>query len=124
MAFDRKKYLAMQRELGGNEVILSRPPGTHPAPVEPQDAPLAVSASSDVSPMAVPRAPASPEPAPSKKGKHWSVDAPPIPSAPGLIIPPLPRGLMDQASPWNSLDDVARVIAGCVKCFLCQGRKR
>lgn len=96
MARDPRKYLQLQRDLGGNEVILSRPPGTQPPGTQPSTA---------------------------STRKHWSVDAPPIPTEQGLIIPARERGLMDTAPAWNTLEEVAGVIAGCTKCFLCQGRR-
>ncbi len=104
MALDRRKYLAMQRELGGNEVILSQPPGS-PRPTG--EAPTGV-------PAAAPTAP------PARR--HWSVDAPPIPTEPGITIPPRERGLLEAAPAWSSLDEVAGTIASCTRCFLAQGR--
>lgn len=102
MALDRRKYLALQRELGGNEVILSRPLGD--SPPEPPPTP--------------------PQPQGPPPRKHWSVDAPAIPDGPGVVVPPLQRGLMESTAVWESLADVARVIAGCTRCFLCQGRRK
>lgn len=112
MSVDRKRYLAIQRELGGNEVILSRPlegPGDH----------------RETATKAVPvHSPNDTQAPPLPPRKHWSVDAPPIPTESGLIIPPRQRGLMDQAAEWKSLDEVARVVSSCTKCFLSQGRKK
>lgn len=100
MADSRKKYLELQRDLGGNEVILSQPldqllRGT---PLPPSSA--------------------------TRSAKHWSVDAPPIPSEPGLTITAPSRGLVEAAPEWNSLEEVAGVIAGCRKCLLCEGRTK
>lgn len=104
MALDRKKYLQLQRELGGNEVILSRSLGS--------DRELSHTEAAEPSP-----------PAAAPPRKHWSVDAPPIPAETGVMVPPRQRGLMEEAA-WKSLDEVAQVIAGCTRCFLCQGRKK
>jgi len=48
------------------------------------------------------------------------MDAPPIPTIPGIAIP----ALLEAPSPWSTLEEVAATIAGCRKCFLCQGRTR
>jgi uracil-DNA glycosylase len=122
LAFDRKKYLRLQKELGGNEVILSRPLTESLRVAEGAEA---ISEGSP-RPLPGPRddTPSIPSP-PSALSvrKHWSVDAPPIPVQPGVVIPPRQRGLMEDAPAWKSLDEVAHVVAGCTKCFLCQGRK-
>jgi len=114
LARDVRKYLALQQELGGNEVILSRPLTESLRDAEGVEA---ISAGSP-RPQERPRddTPA----APSRK--HWSVDAPPIPTIAGLVVPPRERGLMEEGPAWETLDEVARVIAGCRKCFLCEGR--
>ncbi len=124
MAPDRKRYLALQRELGGNEVILSVPLGSPRPPGESlrgAEGPEAISEGSP-RPLPPPRHDTPSPPAPPTR-KHWSADAPPIPTGPGVIVPGRERGLMDPSAEWNSLDEVARVVAGCTKCFLCQGRK-
>lgn len=109
MALDRRKYLALQRELGGNEVILS-------------------GSLESLRRAEAPEAPAPPAATPPTPGaasrKHWSVDAPPIPDGPGVVIPPLQRSLMESTPAWDRLEDVARAIAGCTRCFLCQGRRK
>ncbi len=93
----------MQRELGGNEVILSRRLGEEAAPGD--------------------EAAPSDEAAPAPSKKHWSVDAPPIPSEPGLVVPPRQRALLDATPVWGSLEEVAQAVSRCTACFLCQGRK-
>ena len=92
MSEARRKYLELQRELGGNELILS--------------------------------APASSRPATSRPSKHWTVDAPAIPSTPGIVVPGRDSGLLAAPSQWNTLEEVAATVAGCRTCFLCEGRKR
>lgn len=123
MGPDRKKYLAMQRELGGNEVILSVPLGSP----RPSGESLRGAEGSEAIPTGSPRPLARPRDdtlsVPAAR-KHWSVDAPPIPDSPGIIVPARDRGLMDPAAEWVSLEEVARTVAGCTKCFLCQGRKQ
>lgn len=110
MSDARSKYLELQRQLGGNELILTTPPGEdllsssiqHPAP-SPQP----------------PTPSTQPRPA-----RHWSIDAPPIPDAPGIIVPGPDQGLLAVPSPWRTLQEVAAEIASCRKCFLCEGRTR
>lgn len=104
MAADPRKYLALQRELGGNEVILSRPLGEPTVREEDTSSPPPLSS-------------------PSVR-KHWSADAPPIPTEVGIIVPPRVRGLMDPAPDWKTLDEVAREVSTCTRCFLAQGRKK
>jgi uracil-DNA glycosylase family 4 len=139
LAPDRRKYLELQRALGGKEVILSKPlteslrgaerpdesreksprplPGPRdaalPAPSEPR--------ALDAAPPAPPQPREEQGAGPAKK--HWSVDAPPIPTLPGIIVPVRERSLMEGEQVWENLDEVARVIAGCTKCFLSQNRK-
>jgi len=103
----RSRYLAMQRELGGDELILS---GLGE---------LGRSAGQAVAPESAPEPPpARPTPA------DWRKGAPPVPDLPGLTITAPARGLMDQAPGWASLDEVARTIATCELCFLCKGRTK
>jgi DNA polymerase len=100
----QRRYLELQRELGGNEVILAD--GRAPVPSPPPTA----------------RAPARPS-EPSVR-KHWSHDAPPLPTVPGLSVPAPAEDLLAAAAEWKTLDEVASVIAACRKCFLCEGRTR
>ena len=116
MADARRRYLEIQRELGGDEVILSAPlqagswaggrtGGPADDPVEglptaqPPDRPTA----------------------PSRKD-DWRKGAPPIPEGTGVTVLAPPRGLLDATPEWETLDQVAKVIAGCRECFLCEGR--
>ena len=109
----RRRYLAIQKELGGNEVILSETvrrwgvPGAG-APASP---PVA-------SPVAA-RPPARP---PDRPVSDWRKGAPPIPTDPGITVIAPERGLMDAPNQWDSLEQVAAAIASCRNCFLCQGR--
>jgi uracil-DNA glycosylase family 4 len=109
----RRRYLELQRELGGNEVILSKPLDEL-ARREPRPN-AAIPAPSVVTPIV--------SPSREQPGrKHWSADAPPIPATPGLVVVGRERGLMDAGPEWGSLDVVVRTIADCRKCFLCEGR--
>lgn len=102
MSDARRKYLELQRELGGNELILSAP-----------------SAGVQL------KVPSPQPPAPSTRpAKHWTIDAPAIPTTPGIRIPGPDSGLLAAPTPWSSLEEVAATIATCRKCFLCEGRKR
>jgi len=130
LARDVRKYLALQRELGGNEVILSKPRGVQElslrdaAGVEaiPPGSPRPLTRPRDDTSDGPPVRPREDTPGGAPR-KHWSVDAPPIPTAAGLVIPLRDRGLMEEGPAWESLHEVARVIAGCRKCFLCEARK-
>lgn len=126
MARDRRKYLELQRALGGKEVILSKPlteslRGAERADAIPERSPRPPPAHDD-GPPAPPVAGPRDEPAAGPTKKHWSVDAPAIPSLPGIMVPLRERNLMEAGPAWENLDEVARVIAGCRKCFLCEGR--
>jgi DNA polymerase len=58
---------------------------------------------------------------PSDSMPNWRKGAPPIPAEPGLRV----EGAPDSSpSPWSSLDDVAREIASCRRCLLCEGRTK
>jgi len=107
----RRRYLAIQRELGGNEVILSRPLVDG----------LAVESSDSGERELAQQSPPSDRPA--VPPSHWTKGAPPIPDLPGLSLTAPPRGLMD-APAWDSLDQVIATIAACQKCFLCRGRTK
>ena len=109
MADERRRYLEIQRELGGNEVILSVPLGELRAKSDRRTGGQADEAESRVQtarPSVRPSVPA------------W----PPIPDTPGLTVTAPPRGLLDAAPEWASLEEVARTIAGCQRCLLCEGR--
>jgi uracil-DNA glycosylase len=110
----RRKYLELQKALGGNEMILSGAGGQTQESLRGAEGPEAI-------PSGSPR-PSEPrdDSRSSRPPKHWSTDAPPIPAVPGIVIP----GLFEAPSPWSTLEEVAATIAGCRKCFLCQGRTR
>lgn len=125
MSDARRRYLRIQAELGGSEVILGGAP-----PIEPS-APTAASA-----PEPEPAAPASADaptateavaPAPVAAAAEgdvpkWRRGAPPIPG-PGLTVVSEPGSLLgDAISRLESLDAVAGMIAGCRACRLCEGR--
>ncbi len=114
-----RKYLELQKELGGSEIILSAEPAgrldgwtageTTPAPSTQHPASSF---------------PPSSRPTPSRQPRHWRTGAPAIPNTPGIVVPGPDRGLLAAPSPWNTLEEVAATIAGCRKCFLCEGRAR
>jgi DNA polymerase len=58
---------------------------------------------------------------PSATLPNWRKGAPPIPTEPGLRVDGSP---VSGPVPWSSLEDVAREIASCRRCLLCQGRNR
>lgn len=99
----RRRYLQIQRELGGNEIILSWPSGEGSAP--------------DALPQSPPTTGAAPRPQ-----RHWSVGAPPIPTEPGIEVPVPAGGSLHRPAGLESLEQVAAEIAGCRKCHLCESR--
>ena len=103
-----RRYLKIQRELGGGEVI--RAGGR---PEERSDG-----GTEGLAPEPSARPPVRPS------ARHWTTDAPPIPDVPGLVIPAPVTDLLAAQPEWPALEDVAGVIAGCTKCFLCEGRTR
>lgn len=92
-----RKYLRIQAELGGAEVVLSKAAEGR-------------------------RGGEATAPPPRVSGrKDWRTDLPPIPG-PGLtIVAPTPQ-LLDAPPDYSSLEDVARAVAGCERCALCRGR--
>src|SRR5687767_10166519 len=113
----RRRYLELQRALGGNEIILTQEslrgaegpeaiPTGSPRPSGPRD-----DRESTSRPAAQPS---------SRPSKHWSTDAPPIPTVPGIVVP----ALLEAPSPWSTLEEVAATIAGCRQCFRCDVRAR
>src|ERR1043166_1572635 len=115
LADRRRKYLEIQRELGGDEVILSAPlaqtEGRKDGKTERGGA---VDAQPSPSPSVVP----------SFRLSAWERGAPPIPTGPGLSVRAPERGLMDSTPAWETLDELVATVAECRKCFLCEGRTR
>jgi len=112
---ERARYLRLQLELGGSEVILS-------APLE-QGMGNGESGAGDASPVPI----ASPPPGPAAPlpsiAPRWLKDAPPIPG-PGLVIAdPAGLPLGHAGGVWDDLDAVASVVHHCAKCPLCEDRK-
>ena len=109
-----ERWLRQQVELGGSEVILSR------SKVEGRgsnDAPAGHSA------PGTPSALGTGHPAPDGVTPRWRKDLPPIPGD-GLTVEPPAWGLVDDVAGLDSLEAVARVVAACRKCPLCEGRTR
>ena len=108
-----RRYLRIQAELGGAEVILSVSPTVQQSDrvmEPPSDGPTVQP--SDTPPAAAP-----------KRSKDWRSDAPPIPG-PGLTITSPGAGdLLAGIPPFESLDDIARVVSTCEKCALCRTRR-
>jgi DNA polymerase len=133
LADERTRYLEIQRELGGDEVILSKPLGMAEGGKDGKtegrkDARSEGEAreglhSAERPAVRADRGPATPPVnLPSFRPTDWRKGAPAIPTVPGLVVQAPQRGLMDPAPAWENLDEVARTIAGCRKCFLCEGR--
>ena len=118
-----KRYLELQRALGGNEIILSGTAGRLDGSTAGEGRAEeigAIASTQSPAPTQPSSRPATSRPEISRPNKHWSTDAPPIPTVPGIVIP----ALLEAPSPWSTLEEVAATIAGCPKCFLCQGRTR
>lgn len=110
-----QQYLRQQAELGGNEVYL--PVGATVAP------PPAAAPSSPSAPPAPPASP-SPESSAPKGAVDWRKGAPPIPG-PGLVIArPMANLLEPTLDRLESLEAVAKQVAGCTLCGLSKGRNR
>jgi DNA polymerase len=113
---DRLRYLRLQLELGGSEVILSTP-----FPAGGSSEKGAARSSATPAPSSDPSGPPADRPAGLPR---WLRDAPPIPG-PGLTIRAPDGGPLGQAgSIWSSLEEVAAVVHHCNKCLLCQERKQ
>ncbi len=115
MSDARRKYLEIQRELGGNEVILSGPLVQADRRTGGQvDEPADLRKGGPAESQDVADAPSA---RPPDRPSAWQRGAPPIPTVPGLIIQAPVRGLMDSAPPWETLDELVRAVAECRKCF-------
>lgn len=134
----RARYLQLQAELGGSELILTTPLAaaaeSETAAAE-SSAPIA-STTADGEPVAGARppilgageghGPAADRPTQEENATadlpRWRRDAPPIPG-PGLTIHPPPESLLNTAGAvWSSLDEVATAVRQCTQCPLCEGR--
>jgi len=115
MSDPRARYLRIQRELGGDEVILSQPGGRAGGTADDEV---------ESAGAAEPQPAAPPTDSATAKAADWRKGAPPIPDLPGLTITAPARGLMDAQPDWTTLDQVAAAIAGCQACFLCKGRTK
>ena len=115
MADPRERYLRIQAELGGKEVILTAGWAVGKLAGAPSG-PAARDAVATTGPTA------QPPNLPTSQPSNWQRGAPPIPSEPGIRVDAV-QGSAAAPSPWGSLDDVARAIASCRSCLLCEGRK-
>ena len=109
-----RRYLKQQVEIGGPELLLRQKEETGSAGAD-RDRQERMPEPRDRTPV---------EPASAKSKRDWRTGAPPIPG-PGLVIqPPATDLLAPQAPSWDSLEAIARDIAGCHRCFLAQCRTR
>lgn len=120
-----RRYLAAQRDLGGDEILFDAP-----VTVPPAKAAVAVPRATrgTIAPPTakVETVAAAPSPAKARVvpvindevATGWRKGAPAIPG-PGLTLT-IPEVLGE----WKSLGDVAATIAGCTRCPLCTGRTR
>ena len=113
----RRLYLSLQRDLGGPEVFLRQPLEAVGPRAEAAREPTAVPQPAPEPERPSARASAAPEPT----RKDWRTGAPPVPG-PGIeVVSPTPE-LLDQRPDYSSLDAVARAVAECTRCGLCEGR--
>ena len=113
----RRLYLSLQRDLGGPEVFLRQPLEAGGSRAEAARGPTAVPRPAPEPER--PSAQASAPPHPTHK--DWRTGAPPIPG-PGIeVVTPTPE-LLDQRPDYSSLEAVARAVADCTRCGLCEGR--
>lgn len=114
----RARYLRLQAELGGSELIQTAPPSAAAVPVAAAAEPSAPEDGASGPGRGRSEA-VDPRAADSAGIPRWLKDAPPVPG-PGLIIGGSLLG--DAGSVWGSLEDVANAVRHCNKCPLCEGR--
>ncbi|MES2305900.1 MAG: uracil-DNA glycosylase [Gemmatimonadota bacterium] len=123
-----RRYLAAQRDLGGDEVLFDVPvalpatvavaPRTRASAATPV-AP-ATPASAAPAPAAIAAAPSRPRVVPvisEENAVGWRKGAPPIPG-PGLVVN------VTAPDRWSTLAEVADVVSTCTQCPLCTGRTK
>ncbi|HEY3935292.1 MAG TPA: uracil-DNA glycosylase [Gemmatimonadales bacterium] len=124
MADGRRGWLALQRDLGGDEVILDAPLDLAAASVtEPINTSSGEPAVLQESAPPAPSTPREPESTSSASGEPddsagWRKGMPPIPG-PGLSVR-LPA--LTAESVWTSLEEIAAAVVVCPKCPLCRTR--
>ena len=107
----RERYLRIQAELGGPEVVLSG--ASTPARAEPTDETVRRSDGQTVRLSDGQTA-----------RRDWRKDAPPIPG-PGLTITsPASADLLSGPPPFETLEEIANVVSTCEKCTLCSTRRK
>lgn len=112
----RARYLRLQAELGGDELILTGPLSAAAAPG------AAAAAVPSERPSAAPTPGPSAPSAPIREEARWQKDAPAIPG-PGLVVQAPPGTILGESGAvWGSLAEVAGAIHHCNKCHLCEGR--
>ena len=120
MSNARERYLRIQAELGGPEVVLTRdtdrPPAREPVPPEQPHEPEPSNGRSDGQTV---------RPSDGQTAKrNWRSDAPAIPG-PGLTITsPASTDLLSGPPPFASLDEIAFEVSSCTKCTLCSTRRK
>lgn len=111
-----RRYLRIQKELGGNELILSdEAVGQSSGPAAVVETPSTASSAPTASSVRPPDRP-------PDRPTAWQKGAPAIPTTSGINVSAPERSLMDIPHLEENLDEVAAAIAACRKCFLCEGR--
>ncbi len=130
-----RRWIELQRDLGGDEVIFERPLPAHAQVTlgKVPERPKSPSPARSARPAArAPDSPAppvgdAPQPLPAvwqfkptgDPAAAWREGAPEIPG-PGLSVTVPPQRAGNPA--WATLDEVAAIVSGCVKCPLAAGR--
>lgn len=115
-----RRWLELQRDLGGDEVYFDRPLA---APAPRADANRAAAPAS-VAEGDAPVPPAfRPRQYPPGMEPEWLKGAPPIPG-PGLTIQTPVPALLDRDAALETLEAVAETVCACTRCPLAKGRTR
>ncbi len=113
-----RRWLALQRDLGGDEVYFDAPlvVASEPRPTTTAGARHAATtpATPPTEELRVTRYAPGEEP-------DWLKGAPPIPG-PGLTVTSPSPVLLDQGADWGSLEAIASVVRECTSCPLCKAR--
>ena len=127
----RRRWLLLQQDFGGDEVIFD-------VPVDLGAVLRAGQPSLPTAPLNAVAEPSAPRPATGVAGRggdqavgtpalvagdksDWRIGAPPIPGS-GLTVVTDAARLLDEATQWQSLDEIAAVVRTCPKCPLCRTR--
>ena len=115
MADQRSRYLRIQAELGGSELVLTKKVEESRKETKRDDEGVGITGSEIETLVSV-----MPVLAPPRTRRDWRSDAPPIPGSGLNIVSEAPH--FDSPVGFASLQEVAAAIHECQKCLLCRGR--